>query len=307
MTKYRRGEKIECKTTILDEDGNAQTPSTLALVIYDNVGTANTTKAIGDLTAESTGVYTYVFTIPDDAAYGDWSYAFTPSTATAKIEDYKYFTVDAFDSGLYCTTMDVYRKAGIDSTVIGEGDVADFIKESDGEIRAMYQRSFADATTETEWIDIENLDEDEEIDTIFLDLRPVQSITSLESYDTSGTLITTWESSDYWLDAKMGRIRLTSKKFAQQNHRVKCVYTYGYTTVPTNIAALSATISAMRTLIYQIGGTYDDVTSYSLPSGVTIGVGEPYMNMTRAIEKLKDEKDRLIKSIGQLRTSTLVI
>ena len=198
-------------------------------------------------------------------------------------------------------------KAGVDSTVIGEGDVADFIKESDAEIRAMYQKLFANATTETEWIDIENLDEDEDIDAIFLDNRPVQSITSLESYDTSGTLITTWTASDYWLDSGMGRIRLVSKTFAHQNHRVKVVYTYGYTTVPTNIAALSATISTMRVLIKQIGGTYDDVTSYSLPSGVTIGVGEPYMNMTRAIEKLKDEKDRLINAIGQLRTSTLVI
>jgi len=307
MTKYRRGEKIECKTTIVDEDGNAQTPSTLALVIYDNVGVANTTKAIGDLTQESTGVYTYVFTIPSDAAYGDWSYVFTPTTATAKIEDAKYFTVDAFDSGLYCTTMDVYRKAGIDSTVIGEGNVADFIKETDAEIDAMYQRSFTNATSETQWIDIEDLDEDEEIDTIFLDMRPVQSITSLESYDTAGTLITTWDASDYWLDAKMGRIRLTSKTFAQQNRRVKAVYTYGYTTVPTNIAALSATISGMRIIIQQIGGTYDDVTSYSLPSGVTIGVGEPYTNMREGISRLEKEKDRLIKAIGQLRTNIMVI
>ncbi|MCK5223164.1 hypothetical protein KAR04_00205 [Candidatus Calescamantes bacterium] len=207
----------------------------------------------------------------------------------------------------YTTSDDVYRKAGIDSTVISVDDVNSFIAESDAEIDAMYQKSFANATTETEWIDIENLDEDEDIDTIFLDKRPVQSITSLESYDTGGTLITTWEASDYWLDSGMGRIRLTSKTFAHQNHRVKAVYTYGYTTVPTNIAALSATISAMRTLIHQVGGMYDEPTSYSLPSGVSVAVGEPYVSMIRNIEKLKDEKANLIKAIGQLRTSTLVI
>lgn len=207
----------------------------------------------------------------------------------------------------YTTSDDVYRKAGIDSTVISVDDVNLFIAESDAEIDAMYQKSFANATTETEWIDIENLDEDEEIDTIFLDKRPVQSITSLESYDTGGTLITTWETSDYWLDSGMGRIRLVSKTFAQQNHRVKAVYTYGYTAVPTNIAALSATISGMRVLIHQIGGMYDEVTSYSLPSGVSVSVGEPYVSMIRNIEKMKDEKDRLIKAIGQLRTNTLVI
>jgi hypothetical protein len=207
----------------------------------------------------------------------------------------------------YTTSNDVYRKAGIDSTVISVDDVNSFIAESDAEIDAMYQKSFANATTETEWIDIENLDEDEDIDTIFLDKRPVQSITSLESYDTGGTLITTWEASDYWLDSGMGRIRLVSKTFAHQNHRVKAVYTYGYTAVPTNIAALSATISGMRIIIQQIGSTYDDVTSYSLPSGVSIGIGEPYTNMRETVSRLEKEKDRLIKAIGQLRTNMVVI
>jgi len=208
---------------------------------------------------------------------------------------------------IYSTVSDVYRKAGIDSTVISETDVMAHIDLADAEIDAIYQKSFGNAQTETEWIDVENLDEDEDIATIFLDKRPVQSITSLESYDATETLVITWTSSDYWLDTGMGRIRLRSKTFSQQNHRVKCVYTYGFTSIPVNITALSATISAMRVLIEQIGGTYDDVTSYSLPSGVTIGVGEPYMNMTRAIEKLKDEKANLIKNIGQLRTNLLVI
>jgi len=207
----------------------------------------------------------------------------------------------------YCTNEDVYRKAGIDSTVVSELDVERFKKESDAEIDAMYQKSFGNAQSETEWLDVENLDEDEDIDTIFLEKRPVQSITSLESYDVTDTLAITWTTDDYWLDTGMGRIRLKSKTFSHQNHRIKAVYTYGYSDVPVNIAALSATICAMRVMINQIGGTYDDVTSYSLPSGVTIGVGEPYMNMTRAIEKLKNERDELKKNIGQLRTNLLAV
>ena len=207
----------------------------------------------------------------------------------------------------YSIYSDVYRKAGIDSTVISEADVTAHIVLADAEIDAMYQKSFSNAQSETEWIDIENLDEDEDIDTIFLDKRPVQSITSLESYDVTETLVITWAASDYWLDSKMGRIRLRSKTFSQQNHRVKCVYTYGYANVPGNITALSATISAMRVLIQQVGGMYDEVTSYSLPSGVSVGVGEPYVSMIRNIEKLKDEKAGLIKAIGQLRTNLLAI
>jgi len=207
----------------------------------------------------------------------------------------------------YSTYTDVYRKAGIDNTVISEADAEAHIVLADAEIDAMYQKSFGNAQSVTEWIDIEKIDEDDDIDTIFLDKRPVQAITTLESYDVTDTLAITWTSSDYWLDTGMGRIRLKSKHFSQQNHRVKCVYTYGFSSTPSNITALSATIAAMRVLIQQVGGLYDEVTSYSLPSGVTVGVGEPYVSSMRTIDKLDKEKTNLIKAIGQLRTSALVI
>jgi hypothetical protein len=265
------------------------------------------TKEIGDLTLESLGVYLYNYTLADDAALGSWKYEYTATTTNGISTESKYFMVDLYDVQMYCSPTDVYRKTGITNDVVDEDDVADYIIETMGEIHSLYQRSFGNAQTKTQWIDIEDLDENEEITTIFLDYRPVQSITSMESYDTSDTLAVTWTASDYWADLGPGVIRLRTKRFSHQNNRIKVVYTYGYSAVPSNIKNLTATICAMRILIQQIGGTYDDVTSYSLPSGVSIGVGEPYMNMTRAIEKLKDEKNNLIKNIGQLRTTILVI
>jgi len=207
----------------------------------------------------------------------------------------------------YCVAADVYRKAGITSDVISEADVALEITDADAEIDKMYQKSFNDATEVTEWHDIEDLDEDEQISILFLDKRPVQSTTSMESYDVNGSLVITWTSDDYWLDAKMGRIRLRTKEFVQQNHRIKAVYDYGYDSVPQEIESLSAMITGMRAIIHQIGGTYDDVTSYSLPSGVSIGVGEPYTNMREALTRLDKQKEQLLASIGQLRTSLLVV
>lgn len=301
MTKYTRGESIECQVTMTG------TPIALVLKIYDSLGILIVTKEIGDLTLEGTGIYSYKYTIPVDAALGSWKYEYTATTTDGISTESKYFMVDLFDIQMYCSPMDVYRKAGIANDVVSEDDVADYITETMGEIHSIYQRSFGNAQTKTQWIDIEDLDEDEEIATIFLDYRPIQSITSMESYDTTDTLAKTWTASDYWIDLGPGVIRLRTKKFSHQNNRVKVVYTYGYSTVPANIKNLTATICAMRMLIQQIGGTYDDVTSYSLPSGVSIGVGEPYMNMTRAIEKLKDDKNTLIKNIGQLRTTVLVI
>lgn len=307
MTKYIRGSKIECKATVKDSNEVVTTPTDLTLEVFDNTGTLIITKTIGDLTNLTTGVYTYLYPIPTDAAYGDWKYVYTGTTVESKLVKSKYFTIDAFDSSLYCSTLSVYRKAGIESTVIDEDDVADHIVEVMAEINEMFQRSFGNAQSKTQWIDVEDIDDDDEIFMIFLDYRPVQTITSMVSYDRNDTVMKTWAASDYWADLDTGVIRLRTQNFSHQNNRVKVIYTYGYTEIPVMIRSLTSIMSAMRILIQQIGGTYDDVTSYSLPSGVSIGVGEPYMNMTRAIEKLKEQRDSLIKSIGQLRQNLFVI
>ena len=307
MTKYLRGSKIECKTTIKDGDDNVINPSALSLEIIDPTGIVIETKAIGDLTKELTGVYTYLYSITSDAIYGDWQYKFTATTTESTIVNANYFTIDAFDSSLYCSVLDVYRKAGIDSNVISNEDVADHILEAGAEVDILMGRSFKNAQSTTEWHDIEELDEDDRIRTIFLDKRPVQSITSMVSYDKTDSVIETWTSDDYWIDLDIGTIRLKTKEFAQQNHRVKIVYTYGYEVIPTNIRNLVGNIAAMRIITQQIGGTYDDVTSYSLPSGVSIGVGEPYTNMREALTRLEKANTEILQAIGVLKTLVLVI
>lgn len=307
MTKYLRGSKIECKTTVKDSSENVTNPSTLSLEIIDPIGTIIVTKVIGDLTKESTGIYTYLYSIPSDALYGDWQYKFTATTTESTIVNASYFTIDAFDSSLDCSILDVYRKAGVDSSVISNEDVADHILEAGAEVNTLMGRSFKNAQSVTEWHDIEELDEDDRIKIIFLDKRPIQSITSMVSYDKTDTAVITWTSDDYWIDLDIGTIRLKTKEFAQQNHRVKIVYTYGYEIVPTNIKNLVGNIAAMRIITQQIGGTYDDVTSYSLPSGVSIGVGEPYTNMREALTRLEKANTEILKAIGVLKTSVLVI
>ena len=207
--------------------------------------------------------------------------------------------------------MDVYRKAGISSSVISEGDVADTIRDSMGEIEELHGKSYNNAQSKTEWFDTLNDDvesiESDAIDTIFLAYRPVQSITSIAEYNKSNSLVKTWTSDDYWVDLDTGILSLIDSTFVNQRHRVKVVYTYGYTTVPRKINRLISTISAMAILIQQMGGTYDDVTSYSLPTGVSIGVGEPYMNMRTAIGELEKDLKRQLETIGRQKTNSMVI
>ena len=307
MAKYLRASTVKCEISVTDVDG-AIDPTTMPLVIYDPLGVANTTKAIGDLTRTALGVYYYNFAVPADAAYGDWRYEFVPANASEEgTVITTYFFVDETDTSLYCSVMDGYRKAGIGNSVIGEGDMADHIKEAGKEIDTLMGRSFKNSQSVTEWHDIEELDEDDRIKIIFLDKRPIQSITSMVSYDKTDTAVITWTSDDYWVDLDIGTIRLKTDEFAQQNHRVKVIYTYGYVTVPTNIRNLVGNIAAMRAITQQIGGTYDDVTSYSLPSGVSIGVGEPYTNMREALTRLEKANTEILKAIGVLKTSVLVI
>lgn len=305
MAEYDIGESIKTEISYTTDAGIAFDPTTVALIILDAKGTQ--VLSTSSLVNDTVGNYYYEYTIPTDGTLGDWLYRFTAVYSGETLVQDKYFTVVDKSTQHYCTIADVYRKAGITEDVLSADSVAAEIAGADSEIEKMYQRKFFNDTEETEWFDISDLDEDLKESSLFLDLRPVQSITSMESYDTYGNLVITWTAADYWVDEKIGRIRLRTSQFVQQNHRVKVVYKYGYDTIPTEIRELSAMMAGMRAIIAQIGGTYDDVTSYSLPSGVSIGVGEPYTNMREALSRLGKERDGLIKSIGQLRTTMMVV
>ena len=68
---------------------------------------------------------------------------------------------------------------------------------------------------------------------------------------------------------------------------------YGFDSVPADIAELASILVAMRFLVEQMGGTFDDVTSYTMGSK-TVGVGEPYVNIRATVERLEKRADRII-------------
>lgn len=67
-TVYEVGQQLELRGTFYDEDSNLVDPSTISLVITLPDGTT-VSKVKADLTAESTGVYTYAYTITMDGAH----------------------------------------------------------------------------------------------------------------------------------------------------------------------------------------------------------------------------------------------
>ena len=78
---------------------------------------------------------------------------------------------------------------------------------------------------------------------------------------------------------------------------IKVTGYYGDINIPSKIQQLTAILTAIRIFVNMTGGSFDDVTSYSM-GGVSYSLGEPYTNMQATIKMLETEKTRLMKEIG---------
>ena len=299
IKEWDRGETVRIQNTHTDSDGTLYDPDTIELKIYDPKGSLSVTKtfAAGEIVKSSTGIYYYDYTIADDATTGWWISKWTAMIGTQTDRESDQFYVRDPEKKLYCTVEEVWNRAGVDCNVATRAEVIPLIRDSMDEIDSIMGKSFQYNTSVTEWFDTSQPDENIKRTSVFLRYTPVLSITSVEEYDTDNDLAETH--TDYWIDYNTGYLRLTDSEFGQQKHRVKVVYTYGYETVPCKISALCAVLSAMRLLIHQIGGTYDDVTSWSAAGLCFVGETEILtVDGYRSFESLVDSGVNIINKDG---------
>lgn len=104
---------------------------------------------------------------------------------------------------------------------------------------------------------------------------------------------------DYEVIEDKGWIRLYRKPLltGREYKDIKITGNYGTLNVPSVIQQLTAIFTAIRIFVNMTGGSFDDVTSYSM-GGVSYSLGEPYMNMKETIKMLEREKERLMKEAG---------
>lgn len=187
----------------------------------------------------------------------------------------------------YITTDDVYRSAGISSSVLSEDYVASFIDEAESLVERLLNTSF-----QPEGVTLTDLYlEGTGTDTIFLPKTPVKSITSL-AVSTDGTNYTSitvatkiwWWSTGKVILKNTAEVTVFSDTYPQS---VKVTYVYGDTPDP-GIKRFTAVVCALSCLTAQIGGTFDDITSYQLPE-LSASKGEPYTNIRAACERLEKE------------------
>ena len=309
ISTYDRGETARINNIFIDVNDINYDPTAITLKIYDpkNVLIKTVTLLADEIKKSAEGVYYYNYDIADDAILGWNVYRWIGiKDGVTDISKDQFKISNLIDEKLYCTYKDVQNRAGVTDDVAVKNEIDPFIKASMGEIDEMYGKSFGYGNEKTQWVDTNRADPKIEVDMINLLYTPVISITSLKEYDTTGTEVKSYTADDYWLNEKTGRITLLDTEFVKQIHRVECIYTYGSIQVPKSISSLCAVLSGMRLLIHQIGGTYDDVTSYTA-AGLSIGVGEPYMNMSKSVESLNKEATRLMGNIGRLRPSAMIL
>ena len=124
------------------------------------------------------------------------------------------------------------------------------------------------------------------VDTLFLPYMPIRSITSLTIDGTSVT------PSNVWLYGDEGYLRLKTTaevtKFKNNSYQ-QIVLTFVYGREPTEVDKLFvATIAGIHALVQQVGGTFDDVTSYSIPE-FTASKGEPWTQIRETLQRLLNQ------------------
>jgi hypothetical protein len=89
--EFQKNNTIRLKGTFRDFSGDLVDPTVLAFKIFDATGTAILTKAIGDLTRESLGVYHYDW---QPTATGDYIYEFSGTLAGSAMLAWDTFSVE---------------------------------------------------------------------------------------------------------------------------------------------------------------------------------------------------------------------
>lgn len=129
---------------------------------------------------------------------------------------------------------------------------------------------------------------------------PYYPIVSLLALDIAGTTVT--PANVYTYD-KIGKLQLHIKIGPETTAFIEnypqCItvkWVYGVYPIPRNIIRLTASIAAIKCLIQQIGGTYNDVTSYVIPH-LSASKGEPYTNIREALTRLEKNTEKMINRI----------
>jgi hypothetical protein len=303
MTEYLFGSTLRLDNTFKDLDDALYDPTTLSLSITDPEGTVKktVTYAANEIKRTSVGVFYYDYDIPATGVSGYWVASWDANiTLQTDISEIQFYV-------LYVSILDVQSSlmASVDVTM-SDDTLRNLIRYAGAEVDTITGRSFYDKTERTEWFDTLTPNPATVIDRLFLMHLPMQSIVSLEGYDTDNDLIKTYTTDEYYTDSN-GIITLLRDEFPHSKHSIKVVYYSGYQACPMNISNLTNIIAQIKLLRHYMQAQDDQMTSFTMDGIGSVTLGEVYTVSNILIQQLEREKKDLIKTIGNLKCDVFVL
>lgn len=189
----------------------------------------------------------------------------------------------------YVTKEDVYRVSGLpsDGSVVSDNDIEMHIEAAEAYVEQFLGTCFqSGGRSKTETYDGDGTD------TLFLDHYPIISLDSLTIDSTSVTtsLVYTW--------AGTGKLQLKNTAEVttfKDNYPQLISVTYTYGEAPhERVKHFTSMVAATMAFIGQIGGTFDDVTSFELPE-LSGSLGEPYTNIREALNQMRNQMNMYLE------------
>lgn len=199
----------------------------------------------------------------------------------------------------YSTKANVRIKCGLSTTEVADADLDIHITRADKEIDIVSGRLFTGSNAATEYYGPFPRDMFGNYNKRFsTNNYPIQTITSIKILSDTGSTIKTLATTDYVKDNATGRIVFLNDSIPEYERAVEVIYTYGYASVPTEVAELSECLAGIRAWTQYMGGQFNRLDSYSIPE-MTMNKGDFYQRGQQMIEMLKEQAEVLWTRVGK--------
>lgn len=230
-----RGGVFTSEVTFLgDDDGLPVDPTVVQLEIRRGSSTVAGPFDYPDdgITRLSTGVYSYAYTVPDDAVLGEWAARWAYEIAGQSGYAVETFTVAAPGAAPLCTVDDVQARIGRTLTAAERARVATLIDDASAAIRLHTGRPFAAVTRTIRRMPHGGV--------VKLPHRGVADVTAVASID--GTALAyAWDGLNQVIVGLANQIDLA---VLTTSRAVDITFTAGSDDVPQAVAAVCAQIAA---------------------------------------------------------------
>lgn len=216
---------------------------------------------------------------------------------------------------IYASLANIRYRCGLTISEVADVALTQLENEAANEIDQVTGRKWTSGNTATEYYNGPKKDMfDNKATTLMLNNYPVQTITEFLELDSAGATVTTFavwagtgtQTTDYWIDASIGKITLVDDEFEPGTKNYKVAYTYGKSGVPVEISTLCEVLSSVRAIIYFLGGKYNYLQSYSIPEQ-TVQKGDLFDRMLKLVAELEKEAQRLYDRIGKRAKAQIVV